>query len=251
MRKPRPSAVLFDLFHTLVDVNAAPGPSSSEILGIDPMIWNRKIIEESAHHALGSVSDPYESVRIIVHSIDPSIAEELIRRAVESRPRRFRHALVQVRPDVLQGLERLRALGLRLGLISNAGLDEVEAWPDSPLSRFFDAALFSCHERLMKPDPAIYLRAAARLGVPPRACLFVGDGGSREHAGAREAGMGTCLLLGLLQESLPEIAARRPRDTDYKLTSMSDLVRMLESWPEESQPGPPEPESPPEERGHV
>jgi hypothetical protein len=37
-------AILFDLFHTLVDVNASPGLSSSEILGIDPLLWNRAII---------------------------------------------------------------------------------------------------------------------------------------------------------------------------------------------------------------
>jgi len=232
MRRERPRAVLFDLFHTLVDVNSAPGQSSSEILGIDPRVWNRKIIEESAHHALGTVTDPYESVRIIVHSIDPGIPEERIRRAVAARPQRFRHALMHVRPEILGGLGKLRSSGLRIGLVSNAGLDEIEAWPESPLAEYFDAALFSCHEHLMKPDPAIYLRAAGRLGVPSDRCLFVGDGGSREHAGAREAGMGTVLLLGLLQESLPEIAAGRPRDTDWVLDSMSDLVQLLESWPE-------------------
>ena len=49
---PPLQAALFDLFHTLVDVNAAPGASTSELLGIDSRIWNRQIIEESAHHAL-------------------------------------------------------------------------------------------------------------------------------------------------------------------------------------------------------
>jgi putative hydrolase of the HAD superfamily len=226
----RPRAILFDLFHTLVDVNAAPGLSSSEILGIDPRVWNKKIIEESAHHALGAVLDPYESVRIIVHSIDPSIPEERIRRAVEARPVRFRRALLEIRPDILAGVRELRGLGLKLALLSNAGLDEVEAWPESPLSPLFDAALFSCHEHLMKPDPAFYLLAARRLEVPPERCLFVGDGGSREHAGAREAGMGTMLILGLLRESLPEIAAQRPQDTDWQVETMAELVEMVRGW---------------------
>jgi putative hydrolase of the HAD superfamily len=221
-------AVLFDLFHTLVDVNASPGQSSPEILGIDPLLWNKAIIEEARHHALGSETDPYESIRIIVHGIDPSIPEERIRRAVAARPARFRHALTRVRPEILKGLERIRAMGLKTGLISNAGYDEVEAWAESPLSPLMDVALFSCHAHLMKPEPEIYLLAARTLGVAPEDCLYVGDGGSREHEGARGAGMRTVLMLGLLEESMPEIAARRLRNTDFEARTMGDLVRLVE-----------------------
>jgi putative hydrolase of the HAD superfamily len=224
-----PEAVLFDLFHTLIDVNGAPGLSSSEVLGIDPVVWNRKIIDEAQHHALGTVLDPYESLRIIAHSIDPGIPEERIRRAVDARPKRFRHAMIHVRPEILGALLRIREPGIRLGLVSNAGLDEVEAWPESPLAPLFGTVLFSCHERLMKPDPAIYLLAARRLGVAPSRCLYVGDGGSREHSGARQAGMRTVLTLGLLEESLPEIAASRPHDTDFEARTLADVADLVES----------------------
>ena len=217
-------AVCFDLFHTLVDVNTAPGEASSSLLGIDPVVWNRKLMYEADHHALGEVTDPFESVRRIAHAIDPTIPEERIRRAVAARPRRFRHALLEVRPEILGALQRFRAIGLRLGLISNAGLDEVEAWSESPLCPLIDVPLFSCHERLMKPDPAIYWRAAERLGVEVDACLFVGDGGSDEHEGARAAGMRTVLFLPLLVASLPSIAATRPRNTDYTAESVDELV---------------------------
>lgn len=227
-RAPRPRAVLFDLFHTLVDVNGAPGSASSAILGIDPRAWNAKIMYDSAHHALGLEADPYESVRRIAHEVDPTIPEERIRAAVEARPQRFRHALVHVRPEILEGLRRLRALGLPLGLISNAGLDEVIAWPESPLAPLFDAALFSCHEKLMKPDPEIYRRAAERLGVAPSDCLFVGDGGSHEHDGARRAGMRTALFLAFLAETAPDLAASRPRDVDHVVASMAELVKLVE-----------------------
>lgn len=225
----RPGAVLFDLFHTLVDVNGAPGPASSEILGIDPATWNARIMYAARHHALGEVADPYESIRRIAHDLDSTISEERIREAVEVRPRRFRHALLDVSDASLSGLARLRALGLPLALVSNAGLDEVEAWPESPLVPFFDAVLFSCHEKVMKPDPEIYLRAAARLGVEPQRCLFVGDGGSHEHEGARNAGMRTGLLLGMLEASLPATAAARPRDTDWVWRTMDDVATVVEA----------------------
>ena len=224
---PRPEAVLFDLFHTLIDVNSAPGLSSSELLGIDPIAWNRKLMYESPHHALGTVADPFESVRRIVHAIDPTVPEEKIREVVEARPRRFRHALLHVRSDVLGGLEELRALGMRLGLISNAALDEIEAWAESPLSPFFDVALFSCHEGLMKPDPQIYLRAAERLRVAPSRCWFVGDGGSDEHEGAHRAGMNTVLILGILEECWPQLAAGRPRNTDLVVRTIPELAERI------------------------
>lgn len=221
--------MLFDLFHTLIDVNGAPGRASSEILGIDPAAWNARLMYEAHHHALGEVADPYESIRRIAHAIDPGIPPHRIREAVEVRPRRFRSALLDVPPATLAGLTRLQALGLPLALVSNAGLDEIEAWSDSPLKPFFTAALFSCHEKVMKPDPEIYLRAAARLGAEPARCLFVGDGGSDEHDGARSAGMRTVLLLGLLARSLPAVAAARPRNTDWVLGTMDDLATLVES----------------------
>ncbi len=230
-------AVLFDLFHTLIDMRALPeGSSTPELLGIDPLVWAQKVIEESPHHALGTVRDAYESVRLIAHALDPSIPEQKIRHAVEQRPARFRAALTGVRPEILAGIERLRRRGLKIGLISNAAFDEVEAWDDSPLAPLFDAYLVSCHEGIMKPDPQIYYRAAERLGVTPAQCLFVGDGGSQEHKGAREAGMRTVLFLGLLKPNYPELAARRPRNTDWELEDFGALVSLAETLSERQIP---------------
>jgi putative hydrolase of the HAD superfamily len=220
-------AVIFDLFYTLIDLRHLPADGATPaLLGIDPRAWSRQVMEHSPHHALGTEVDPVESLRRIAHAIDPSIPLERIRAAAAARPRRFREALTRVRPAVLDGLRRLRADGLRLGLISNAGFDEIEAWPASPLAPLFDAALFSCHEGVMKPQAEIYLRAAARLGAPPPACLYVGDGGSQEHEGANAVGMRTVLLLGLLRETYPDIAAQRPRITRWVVEDVAELVEL-------------------------
>lgn len=230
-------AVVFDLFHTLVDMRAVPkGTSTAELMGIDPLVWAQKVVEDAPHHALGTVRDAYESVRMIAHAIDPTIPELKIRFAVELRPGRFRAALTQVRPEILAGIKRLRALGLKIGLISNAAFDEVEAWDDSPLAPLFDAFLVSCHEGIMKPDVAIYHRAAERLGFRSTECLYVGDGGSQEHKGAREAGMRTVLFLGLLKPNYPDLAARRPRDTDWELEDFGALVNLAETLSERRTP---------------
>jgi len=234
----RLDAVLFDLFYTLIDMRrVSSGISTPEALGIDPAIWSRKVMEDSPHHALGTEVDAVESVRVIAHAIDASLPLARIRAAAAARPARFREALLRVDPQVLAALARIRSLGLKLGLISNAGLDEVASWDDSPLAPLFDAALFSCHEKLMKPDPAMYLRATARLGVRPENCLFVGDGGSSEHEGANAVGMRAVLFLALLQESYPETAARRPRVTRWVIDSFADLVALVEALGRDHEPG--------------
>lgn len=223
-----PLAVIFDLFYTLIDMRGVTTrTSTSEMLGIDSDLWSRTVMEASPDHALGVDADPVESVRKIAHAIDPAIPLERIRAAAVARPSRFREALLRVDPEPLAALTRLRAAGLRLGLISNAGLDEIDGWDESPLAPLFDSALFSCHEKLMKPDAEIYLRAAQRLGVPPTRCLYVGDGGSREHEGANAVGMRTVLFLGLLKLTYPEAAARRPRIAHWTAESFEELIELV------------------------
>lgn len=224
------AAVIFDLFHTLVNFSAVPDEdSTSRLLGITPRAWSEAIHTLGAHHALGEIDDPYESVRLIAHAVDPAIPEARIRAAVAARPDRFRRALTEIRPEVLEMLTEIRARGLKIALISNAGLDEIEAWDESPLAEYFDAVVVSCREGLMKPDPAIYELTSERLGIPCEACLFVGDGGSREHEGARKAGMQTLLILGFLRETDPEIAESRARNTDWVVETHAELLAIVKA----------------------
>jgi putative hydrolase of the HAD superfamily len=46
----------------------------------------------------------------------------------------------------------------------------------------------------LKPDPEGYISAAERLGVPPEACLVIGDRDDADGAAARAAGMAVHLI---------------------------------------------------------
>ena len=59
----------------------------------------------------------------------------------------------------------------------------------SALFPYFDVALISYEQGICKPSPEMYQRMIELLGVVPEECLYVGDGGSRELYGARDAGM--------------------------------------------------------------
>jgi putative hydrolase of the HAD superfamily len=69
-------------------------------------------------------------------------------------------------------VRKIRLAGRRTGLLSNSwGFDyERDGWGD-----LFDAVVISGEIGMRKPDPGIYLHAAARLGVRPEECVFVDD----------------------------------------------------------------------------
>ncbi len=56
------------------------------------------------------------------------------------------------------------------------------------IHELFDAVVCSAEEGIAKPDPAIYRLAAARLDLPPDACVFIDDHEPNVTA-AREVGM--------------------------------------------------------------
>jgi putative hydrolase of the HAD superfamily len=209
---PRPKAVLFDLFHTLVSVRPkAHVPPTWEDLGLPRDAYETRWFDDRDGRATGRVKDPVEVIRLVIHDIDPTIPMEKIRWAAERRARRFEDALTIVEEATVAAVERLRAAGVKTALVSNACVGEIEAWPRSPLAPHFDAAVFSCDVGLVKPDRAIYMEALARVGATAGEAIFVGDGGSDEHRGAREVGMKTALVTRHAAEWWPErVAARRP-----------------------------------------
>lgn len=75
------------------------------------------------------------------------------------------------------------------GLISNSFSDERDLIVASPFYPLFDVTMISYETGLYKPDPAVFKAMIEKLGVKPEQCLYIGDGGSRELYGARDAGM--------------------------------------------------------------
>jgi HAD superfamily hydrolase (TIGR01509 family) len=95
-------------------------------------------------------------------------------------------------------LETLRGRGLKLGLVSNA-FDPPELLHRDlatlGIAERLDVAVFSSEVGRRKPDPLIFERALAELGVDPGASLFVGDTLATDIAGAAALGMHTCQAL--------------------------------------------------------
>jgi putative hydrolase of the HAD superfamily len=105
-----------------------------------------------------------------------------------------RAELWHVFPEVPDALRWLRDRGLRLAVVSNWDTRLPALLERLDLADLFDAILVSALEGVEKPAPEIFLRAAARLGVEPAACLHVGDSPLDDYRGAESAGMLPVLL---------------------------------------------------------
>lgn len=128
----------------------------------------------------------------------------------------------ELRADCRETLERLRAAGLHVAIVSNidddylqpmvgrAGLDELlDAWTSSEEAG-------SC-----KPHRGIFDRACAKADCEPHQALFVGDALEADVAGARPLGMTTVYLRA---DGLPEA----PPDGPQPHHSIDSLAEVLE-----------------------
>lgn len=218
-------AVLFDLFHTLVDVGRVPGPYTADILGVSRDQWRAACFTD--RHDIRNRTDQRTVVQRLARTIDPSISARLIDQAAAVRQQRFEQALRDVDTGTLEQLQRLRAGGLKLGLVSNASTGEVSGWSDSPLRELFDTAIFSCDCGHAKPEPEIYRLALESLDVDAGEALFVGDGGSREHRGAAAIGLYPIMLTRFLAPNAVDDPERR-HGAALVLGELEQLTRLLD-----------------------
>ncbi len=193
-------AVIFDLWDTLVpfpsELIAERDAALAETLAVDPEELRSGWLRLEPVWQTGPLMPSLELLCAELGARDTDLEQllalrlEYIRRAL--KPRR----------EVIETLSELRRLGLRLALISNCSGDVPVVWGDTSFAGLFDATVFSCEAGLRKPDVRVYGKAASELRVPRSRCLFVGDGGSDELAGAARAGM-TAVLLRTGKRSAP------------------------------------------------
>jgi 2-haloacid dehalogenase len=86
-------------------------------------------------------------------------------------------------------LEALRAAGVPLFAITNFSAEKfTEARQRFAFLGSFRDVVVSAHERLLKPDPAIYRVLLDRNGLEPGSCLFIDDS-EKNVRGAEAVGM--------------------------------------------------------------
>jgi putative hydrolase of the HAD superfamily len=97
-------------------------------------------------------------------------------------------------PEAAGVCGRLKALGLKLAVVSNGPDTVVQLLSQAGLLPFFDAVITSQTAGIEKPDPRIFALALGRLNVSPGDALFAGDLYEVDVLGARSAGMAAVLI---------------------------------------------------------
>lgn len=191
--------VIFDLDGVLVTTDEFHYLSWKEVADAEGIYFDREI-----NHRLRGVSRLI-SLEIVLERSPRRYTDSEKQALAERKNEIYRKLLNRLGPgDTLPGaiplIEDLRRAGVRIAIGSSSKntryiIDRLE------LGHLLDAIVDGNDIRQSKPDPEVFLTAAARLGLPPADCVVVEDAEAGLEA-ARRAGM-RVVALGPAVRGLP------------------------------------------------
>jgi len=125
----------------------------------------------------------------------------------------------QLFPDTHGSLERLRARGCRLGVISNFDSRLYDVLASLKIDSLLDYVVVSSRAGAAKPDPAIFQAALASAKVKAAEALHVGDSLRADVRGAQGAGLAAVLMDP--QGKQPDVPG------GWRVRSLSELCALL------------------------
>jgi beta-phosphoglucomutase len=222
-RAPPPGGVLWDLDGTLVDSAAHHWVAWRDTLAAE----GRPVQPGDFASTFGKRND-----EILRQLFGPDLDAGWIERVSEAKEQAYRRLLrergLEAAPGAFDWLARLRAAGWKQALASSAPRPNIDAVFEAlSLGRFLDAVVSADEVGRGKPDPAIFLEAARRLGLPPRRCVVVEDAPAGLEA-ARRAGMASVGVLSSHHPTLQGDVVVASLD-ELPGTAFSDLLARLSS----------------------
>lgn len=206
----RYDAIIFDLDGVLCSTDQyhyLAWKSLADELGIP--------FDETMNNRLRGVSR-MDSLEIVLEPYQGNLTQAEKEALAERKNAAYREMLgamtpADVRDEVRTVLIRLRTAGLKLA-VGSSSKNARYILERTALTDCFDAVSDGVGLKRSKPDPEVFLRAAALLGIPPAHCAVVEDAVAGVEAG-RAAGM-TTFAVG---------DAARAHVADHDLASLLDL----------------------------
>jgi putative hydrolase of the HAD superfamily len=187
-----PQAIIFDLDDTIIDDSSGVEPAwrsaceeaAGQVQGLDADALLAALAPVRAQFW----SDPerHREGRLDLREATGGIVDEALRSLsldVPAVARNIAHKYSDLReagarpfPRAIETLEGLRAMGVRLGLITNgSGPGQRAKVERFDLARHFDHILIEGEFGCGKPDESVYLTTMRTLGSPPDQTWSVGD----------------------------------------------------------------------------
>jgi HAD superfamily hydrolase (TIGR01509 family) len=130
-----------------------------------------------------------------------------------------------LKPGALPLLQALQAAGIPCAVASSSNLGEIRhRLAHVDVLQYFDAIAGGDEVAHGKPDPALYLLAASRLGVAPADCIAFEDSENGARA-AQSAGIRVVIVPDLVQP--PEDVAARAHGV---IDSLEDALAHVPHW---------------------
>ena len=183
-------AVIFDMFETLVTLFTGRTYFSENMVadsGADLEAFRKEWHATENDRTTGKYTIE-QGVEIVLKRLGLFTPEKL-ELIISNRLNALKDTFSNIPEESVQLLKDLKASGIKIGLMTNTFSDERDLIRSCKLFPYFDVPLISYEQGICKPSPQMYKLMTEKLGVEPEECLFVGDGGSKELYGAREAGM--------------------------------------------------------------
>ena len=183
-------AVIFDMFETLVTLFTGRTYFSENMVqdaGAELEAFRKEWHAIEKDRSTGKYTIE-QGVELVLRNLG-IFTQEKLDLIISNRLGALQDTFSAIPKESVQLLQELKSRGIKIGLMTNTFSDERDLIRSCELFPYFDVALISYEQGICKPAPEMYKLMTEKLGVAPKECLFVGDGGSRELYGARDAGM--------------------------------------------------------------
>ena len=221
------TALVFDAYGTLFDVYAVTAlcehlfPGHGQALAT---MWRAKQLQYSL---LRSVMEQYRDFWQLTEDGLAYSARSLTLELTSEKRRQLMDAYLTLAafPDVKDGLEQLRTMGLQLAVLSNgAPAMLTAAVRNAGLASLFDAVISVDEVQTYKPSPRVYALIESRLNVPGQETGFVSSN-SWDVNGAGAAG----LTAFWIQRGGVEPPEELGYPASYVLNTIRDLPALVRS----------------------
>ncbi|GII93481.1 HAD family hydrolase [Sinosporangium siamense] len=209
---------LFDLDNTLVNLDEAF------------RVWVGEFVDEhglgceAAGWLIGLDAAGYPHREVFFRKVRERFALSQSVDELWSRYRRRMPYLVRCRPEVTDGLSRLRAMGWRVAIITNGTPDnQLGKIKQTGLAEAVDAYVLCGLEGVRKPEAALFEIAAERCGrTLAKGGWMIGDNLAADIAGGRAVGLRTVWIdRGTWRD--------HEHDADHVVTDVLQAMEILET----------------------
>lgn len=218
---PPPSAVLIDLYDTLVASDWAIWRDTiAAHVGVTPEAIGRAFTSTRPARSIGLYPSEEADMTVILEAAGVEPTEHLVRELVDAEQEFFVGG-IRLFPDSLPTVRQLRAHGVKTALVSNCSHNTRPTIHRLGLEGEFDAVILSFEVGARKPQPQIYRAALEAVRSEPHETLFVDD--QPEYCdGAAALGLDTRLIY--RWDDAPEPGS--PETNGH--TPITDLSALLE-----------------------